>query len=831
MRTLIRWTNVVIFGLAICFLLTGSVQGAEVRSRLPEGITRPWIGPDYWAEDGKLHPDDWRLSDGRIECLDAGPGNQLHLLTRELAPHDGRLEMSLRMGRLNQRTEGFAGFLFAVTGAENEYRANLLDNKFVRAGLDGAGHLVIGDQKSAEALPESALDHLLLKMTAYCTDNRAEVSLRALASAEGEALLEFSGAVEKEPLAGNLALTCDGKARFWFRDWRVAGDKVVERPDHRFGPILWTQYTLHEGTLKMTAFMPALAEGDNQTVSLEIRRNGRWQEVARARIQSLPDPSMWRRGCATAHLRVENWDDTRDTPYRAVYRLRTADSFFTDRWEGVIRRNPVDREVVSLSVVTGMGRIAYPNHYMQQNLLAQDPDVAFFSGDQVYGASYVMFGWSFRQLLRDRPSVCTPDDHDVSANDLWGRGGELWPEGATRAFGGYRASPEFVNMIHRMQTAHLPDGYDPTPSKNGISVYYTAMDYGRVSFGIIDDRHWKSAPGQALDHPVGHDNFNNMEKVKAEYGKYDTRELDKPGLELLGERQLAFLDHWAADWRGVDMKMLLHQSPFCQSSNYGGGLWPPDLDTNGWPQSARDRALRTIRKGFAAMAGGDTHLGMLLQHGVDHWRDAGWQYVCPAGAPVSNRNWNPGFPGGNHRPDMPDYTGDYKDAFGNRMTVWAVSNPGSEFAHNYWEPDGSLVDRLQKRVAGYGIIRFDKLDLAYTFECYPIYDRLEDPAAADQYPGWPRRVPLESNYGRRATGYLPALRFQGGGRPAVQVVDETTGEIVYTRRVVADVFRPPVFGDGPYRVAVGEVGGPDVTVIEGLRPLPKCPRKVIEVEF
>ena len=27
---------------------------------------------------------------------------------------------------------------------------------------------------------------------------------------------------------------------------------------------------------------------------------------------------------------------------------------------------------------------AFPNHYLQQNIIAQDPDVLFFAGDQLY---------------------------------------------------------------------------------------------------------------------------------------------------------------------------------------------------------------------------------------------------------------------------------------------------------------------------------------------------------------------------------------------------------------------------------------------------------------
>jgi hypothetical protein len=427
-----------------------------------------------------------------------------------------------------------------------------------------------------------------------------------------------------------------------------------------------------------------------------------------------------------------------------------------------------------------------------------------------------MFGWRFRDLLRDRPSICTPDDHDVGNNDLWGRGGIEMPDTVTRSYGGYRFGADKVNFVHEMQTAHHPDpaGVSSTP----ISVYYTDLTYGRISFGIVDDRQFKSSPTQALDAPVGHDNYGNMEKIKAERD-YDVSQLDKPGLKLLGDEQIEFLEQWTADWRGTDMKMLLHQSPFCQSANYGGGDWPPDLDANGWPQSARNRALRTIRKGFVATASGDTHLGMVIQQGVEDWGDAAWQFVCPAGTPVSNRSWNPGYTGENHQSGMPAYTGDYYDAFDNKMTVRSVANPNSPFSRAYRSPDGSQLDELQNKVAGYGIVRFNKPDLAYTFECYPLYTELETPSDGEQFPDWPVTVSLESNYGKEPFGYLEEIDFGGIADPAVQVIAES-GEIIYTRRVRGSFYAPPVFSVGTYTVKFGEIGGEEVQTITDLNPIP-----------
>ncbi|MBA7620561.1 hypothetical protein ES703_27912 [subsurface metagenome] len=105
------------------------------------------------------------------------------------------------------------------------------------------------------------------------------------------------------------------------------------------------------------------------------------------------------------------------------------------------------------------------------------PDLLFFSGDQVYeGASptrpdlsnikldylykWYLWCWAFRDLARDIPCIAIPDDHDVYQGNLWGAGGRKTDQDNR---GGYVHSAEFVKLVERTQASHLPDPYDPTP--------------------------------------------------------------------------------------------------------------------------------------------------------------------------------------------------------------------------------------------------------------------------------------------------------------------------------------------------------------------------------
>jgi hypothetical protein len=84
----------------VVVLLCGVAAGAEFQSQWPKGVERPWAGPEYWANPLQ----DWRVKDGRLECIAAGGDRNVYLLTRELSPARGDLRMSVKLGRLESDT-------------------------------------------------------------------------------------------------------------------------------------------------------------------------------------------------------------------------------------------------------------------------------------------------------------------------------------------------------------------------------------------------------------------------------------------------------------------------------------------------------------------------------------------------------------------------------------------------------------------------------------------------------------------------------------------------------------------------------------------------------
>ena len=71
----------------------------------------------------------------------------------------------------------------------------------------------------------------------------------------------------------------------------------------------------------------------------------------------------------------------------------------------------------------------------------------------------------------------------------------------------------------------------------------------------------------------------------------------------------------------------------------------------------------------------------------------------------------------------------------------------------------------------HGILRLDKKTGKITIECWPLLVDPSDAATGGQFPGWPKTISVEDNYGRAAWGYLPEIQVSGLENPVVQVVD------------------------------------------------------------
>jgi hypothetical protein len=533
-----------------------------------------------------------------------------------------------------------------------------------------------------------------------------------------------------------------------------------------------------------------------------------WHEVAKAPVLY----PGW-----SAHFRLENWDGTRDVRYRVRH---GAEAMF----EGLIRKDPVDKHVIvvaSLSCNSNADR--GDRDSIVNNLKKQDPDLLFFAGDQSYDhrehtAAWLLWGHQFRDIIKDRPVVTIPDDHDIGHGNLWGENGIVADSSAGDS-GGYFYPPEYIRMVHRAQTWHLPDPVDPAPCEQDIPVYFTRLRVGGVDFAVIADRQFKSGPKGKI--PQMGPRPDHIRQVG-----YDPKKVDLPELKLLGDRQIAFLNEWGQDWTGADMKAVLSQTAFCGAVHLHGSKENrllADLDCNGWPQTGRNKALAALRRALACHLCGDQHLTVVVKHGIEAFRDGPYAFTNPA---IINsyygRWWWPEDeqPGANPVPGSPlPWTGDYLDGLYNRITMLAYANPAfakiGVMKENQRNPEALLGD-------GYGLVKFNTRTRQTTFECWPRYADLAEGDAA-QYPGWPITFRMEENDGRKVFGYLPEVRIDGQINAVVQVVHEENSEILYTQRILGEAFRPRVFAPGKYTIKVGR-DKPDAWSATGLEPGKPAPK-------
>lgn len=494
--------------------------------------------------------------------------------------------------------------------------------------------------------------------------------------------------------------------------WNRASNPIINMKIGRDSVIAFGMYTVSNQTLKLTAQLFPLYPEESREVHLQIKAGNTWETIQTQSVNDL--------GWSTL-FRVEGWDDTQDI----AYRLRHGEEAM---FEGLIRKDPKDKEEIVLAAFSCNSNKDRGDraHYVR-NVNHQDPDLLFFAGDQSYDhkehtAAWLKFGMQFRELFRTRPCITIPDDHDIGQGNIWGEYGK---KAATSAGpdGGYFYHHEYVKMVERCQTSHLPDPYDPTPIEQGIGVYYTNLLLGGVDFAILEDRKFKSGPeGKIPQQGPRPDHIRNPD--------YDPASVDVEGLELLGKRQLDFLADWGRPIPDIPLKAVLSQTGFCGGAHLHGkqeNRLHADMDSNGWPQTGRNKAVNAIKAANAVHIAGDQHLATIIQHGTDEWENGPWAFVVPA--IVNNyysRWWWPEDeqPGENNNDILP-WTGRYLDGFANKITMQAYVNPDA--------PSSG---------AGYGLIRFDKTDKTVTFECWP---RETDVTVADaqQFVGWPFTIDMK----------------------------------------------------------------------------------------
>ncbi|MEP4078521.1 alkaline phosphatase D family protein [Haloferula sp.] len=766
-------------------LISGILHADTIEPVMAPNTERPWIGKEFWANPAE----DWNLSNGRIINRFSGGNRNAVILTAEVGPAEAAFTFRVRIDQVSFETtgEGFVGMELGRKGRFNDFRDSAIYGVGLMVGVDFKGRPFIGFPEESSDKIDLPLEGEVFEFKAKpaedglydCTLNLIDVAGKTKGTCsrkihgsylEGLVAVTASSRPPRpsnflEPRPENLPAVPTargGEARFAFSDILLNGDKVIARPEQSFGPIAWCTHTLdNNGILRLLVQSVPMARESGLEVSLELGD----RKVSAKKLDS---------SSRTALFRVLKVSTDQDTPYKVT--------LAGDTWEGIIPALPKKGEVVitSLSCNDSSG---FPHNDLVENVRAQDPDLITFHGDQIYEGiggynliydqrpndravisylrKYYMHGWTWREILRNTPSITIPDDHDVFHGNLWGAGGKA--ADITRGFmnpaqdsGGYKMSVEFVNAVHRSQTGNLPEPADPSPCRSGISVYFTRFLFGPLDMVVLSDRQFKSAPA-----PL----YPKAEIVNGWVQNLNWNPIDDsahPEAELLGARQETFLRNWAKKpAEGSKFRVAISQSPWCapqtlptattSDADVPGmkilkhGDYAPDdepkadFDTNGWPQNKQKLALSSLKQAKAVHITGDQHLGTTGQYGIETWGDGPWWISSPAIANIWPRRWMPAEEGKKRRSGDPKHLGDFRDGFGNAITLHAVANPKDIDR----EPA-----RLFDRAVGYVVTRWNPANGQTSLEAWPFWASPAKPAPDNQpYPGWP--VVIEPASGKR----------------------------------------------------------------------------------
>ena len=772
---------------------------------------RRWIGAgwqpsrlqDWRLEGGRLVNDDSRLPVRTAHALEFridpdAPASPLVIRTGLRAIGDGPLEPG-----------AFAGILLGAGGPAVDVRLTALVQQVpapdggMLAVIDGTGTPRILDFSTPKkggfswSLPRDTTLEGLVEMPGTevtlgdgddIDPRKGTIQITLAPRAEDlyDVVLEFRQGNEllasaevkglpRDRIDGGIALVSHRGNRKADLGWSFDGLELesddlgfwIDDTDHSWGPVLATTYTLDRDdqgvhALNLTALFPPLASEDLGKVGLELEtRDGSWRLLAEGDLEDLSHTVRFRIPDVEEYLgrRFRVTGSCNEIPFTRV---------------GSIHPAPDDRplRIASLNCVKNVtahrawnrSGVWFPHEDLVANVASHRPDFYFFAGDQIYEGDitgvdrreivldyhtkYQRWLRAFGELIRDRPSVIIPDDHDVYHGNIWGAGGirATARDGlSAQDAGGYKLSGEVVNAIHRTQVGNLPACVVPGPIGQGIDPYTTRIRYGPVDFAVVADRMWKdSASVKVPGAEVRNGWFRNPD--------FDPRDADVEGAEFLGGSQEAFLEKWSRsrDPRSP-RKIVLSQTPWVNVATLPAGrddgvvpslriheaggyaeadVPAADTDSGGWPQSARARAVRALAVADALHLCGDQHLGSLVQYGVDDYRDGSFAFTPPAVANTWPRRWMPIEPGTGRWEGAPRYAGDFEDGFGNLMTVIAVTNP---------EDRGIEPRRLFDLSPGYGIIEVDPSGGDAVLEAWP---RWVEPTSDDgQYPGFPFRIP------------------------------------------------------------------------------------------
>ena len=744
-----------------------------------------WLGYNFWSNSFL----DWRIVNDEVIAHPFFPNRRTsHITSYSLQKSKGKLSVSCKIrlyDKVRNDTSAIYGFLIgagdsALSSQTNNFVFNTLSPGHCHLiGIKSDGKIQLINYNLDTVLFETFIDSRDLKKL-YNSGINIEIKYRT----DSETIIKLTGTKTREIIlpknynipTGNIALFYSSKTPFTanasFDNFSIIGQKEIFKPENnsKIGPVITTFYTNTKDSLFFTAqLMPHVPENMKE-VYLELV-NGLTRTKHIGKFDSLCYQIRFRIALPKKFNQLNY--NLKFSPVSGEYELDE-----TNTHSGVIKAEPSNKEPKLMALNCNgftffhsggidYKNIFYPYQQIKSGYENEKPDIIAFLGDQIYESrpemaiykkpycnidylyKWSIWCYSFRDIVKNQPTIIMTDDHDVFQGNLWGNGGvnaktkpiskipsyygkdnyDTWQQD----HGGYFMGKKFVNMVTRCQTSHLPY---PKEKKleNGIINYYTDYKYGNLNFAILEDKKFKSPPSQNKFKVY---NGFTIEK------NITSKDYHNDDFKLLGKNQLNFLRNWSGQSKNKEeFKIILTQSAYASLTTVQVDYTPlkdrpakkdstpqkvsPDMDTNGWPKIGRDRALEALQDSSILFISGDQHMGAVIDV-FDSSNTNYTFYSVPAIANTWPRMWWPNNDGSNNNYPL----GKYTDAFGNKINVRAVANPN---------PNAPSPNSINRKSPGFGIVEFKKKGHKAFIHAYPLY--FNTSSTLQEFKGWPIEIKL-----------------------------------------------------------------------------------------
>jgi alkaline phosphatase D len=290
-----------LFPLLVFYFSSCNRESVNVHYNFDNIPERIWIGEDFWT----VPLEDWKVDNGRVECHSAIQNASLSLLPWYMSEKMSEFAVSFNMGLIAAgENPGSSGISIGVKDdLDPDVRAAVYFGNGLNMGVNTTGFAFLG-QQVLELPGGFDFAAFRVELTGEVVNRKYLINMHIL-DKMGNFLLTMSQEVDGN-LNGIIQFinnfrtidSADDGPAFWFDNISLSGNKFQEKPENRFGPVLWTMHTLSNNILKLSAQLPPLGTSDNKEVSFQIKDGMKWRTllIQRSIMMHAWACSDWRSG-------------------------------------------------------------------------------------------------------------------------------------------------------------------------------------------------------------------------------------------------------------------------------------------------------------------------------------------------------------------------------------------------------------------------------------------------------------------------------------------------------------------------------------------------------